>query len=335
MTVTIRDVARKAQVGVGTVSRVLNNHPAVSADTRHKVQETIQELNYSPNPTAQSLSTGKTWQIAVILPYLTLSSYVERLRGIQEALVNTNYKPVLYSVGNPQQRDEYLSLLSNKNYVDGLLAISLTPTGKEARTLRENNIPVVLIDARHDLLNHIYVDDVAGGEMATRHLIQLGHKKIAYISDHFDYPFQGSAAAARFKGYEQALHRAAIPVRDRYVREGNRGRENARTMALDLLNSDDPPSAIFTSCDTQAIGVLDAANELGLEVPGQLSIIGYDDIPESEFVNLTTISQPLFKSGRLAAEILLDSLDSVTAPARTKQLAIQLIERGTTGPAHS
>lgn len=332
MSVTINDVARKAQVGVGTVSRVINDHAAVSVDTRHKVQQAIQDLNYSPNPSAQRLSTGKTWQIAVILPYLTLSSYVERLRGIQEAVAETRYKPVLYSVGTAQQRDEYVALLSSKHYVDGLLSISLSPTPQETLTLRNNQVPVVLIDACHDQLNHIYVDDVLGGEMATRHLIELGHEKIAYLSDARDHPFQTSAAAARCAGYRRALQQASIPLREDYVMEGKIGREHAREMARKLLSVEDPPSAIFTSCDTQAIGVLDAAREMRVRVPEELSVIGFDDVPEAEFVGLTTIAQPLYESGLLAGNMLIDTLEDSPSRPRGKQLPIELIPRQTTAP---
>ncbi len=332
MSVTINDVARKAQVGVGTVSRVINNHAAVSVDTRQRVQQAIQDLNYLPNPNAQRLSTGKTWQIAVILPYLTLSSYVERLRGIQAAVADTSYKPILYSVGTARQRDEYVGLLSSKHYVDGLLSISLSPTREETSTLLNNEVPIVLIDACHEQLNHIFVDDVLGGEMATRHLIKLGHEKIAFLSDAQDHPFQTSAAAARCTGYRRALKQESIPLRDDYVMEGKIGREHARKMARGLLSMEDRPSAIFTSCDTQAIGVLDAAREMNVKVPEQLSVIGFDDVPESEFVGLTTISQPLYESGLLGGRMLIDTLEDGTSSPHGQQLPIELIPRKTTAP---
>jgi DNA-binding LacI/PurR family transcriptional regulator len=334
MAATINDVARKAQVGVGTVSRVINNSPAVSTATREKVEQAIQDLNYTPNPNARRLSLGKTWHIAVVLPYLTLSSYVERLRGIQEALSNTDYKPILYSVGTPEQRDEYFHNLSHKNHVDGLLAISLSPTQEQAQRFLQNQIPIVLIDARHDHLSHVFVDDIQGGKLATEHLIDLGHKKIAYISDYLDYPFQKSAAANRYQGYYRALQDQSVPYRDAYFIQGEQGRENAKKMALQLLSLQDPPSAIFTSCDTQAIGVLDAAKDLGKKVPEDVSVIGYDGVSESEFVDLTTIAQPLYDSGYIAANMLLQILASPSSTFRSHQLPVKVLQRGTTGPNH-
>ncbi|MFO8036148.1 MAG: LacI family DNA-binding transcriptional regulator [Anaerolineales bacterium] len=334
MATTIKDVARKAQVGVGTVSRVINKSPAVSKATRKKVEQAIRDLNYAPNPNARRLSLGKTWHIAVVLPYLTLPSYVERLRGIQEALSNTDYKPILYSVGTPEQRDEYFHSLSHKNHVDGLLAISLSPTQEQAQRFLQNHIPVVLIDARHDQLSHVFVDDVHGGKLATEHLIDLGHERIAYISDYLDYPFQKSAAANRYQGYRQTLQDHSLPYREGYFVQGEQGRENAKTMAKQLLSLEDPPSAIFTSCDTQAIGVLDAAKEIGLKVPGDVSVIGYDGVSESEFVDLTTIAQPLYGSGHIAANMLLHLLASSSPTFKSHQLPVKVIQRGTTGPNH-
>lgn len=334
MAATIKDVARKAQVGVGTVSRVINKSPAVSNATRKKVEQAIRDLNYAPNPNARRLSLGKTWHIAVVLPYLTLSSYVERLRGIQEVLSNTDYKPILYSVGTPEQRDEYFHTLSHKNHVDGLLAISLSPTQEQAQRFLQNQIPLVLIDARHDHLSHVFVDDIHGGKLATEHLIELGHERIAYISDYLDYPFQKSAAANRYQGYYQALQNHSLPYREEYFLQGEQGRENAKKMAKQLLRMEDPPSAIFTSCDTQAIGVLDAANEIGVKVPEDVSVIGYDGVSESEFVDLTTIAQPLYDSGQIAANMLLHLLASSSSTFQSHQLPVKVLQRGTTGSNH-
>lgn len=332
MVPTIKDVAQKAQVGVGTVSRVINESPAVSTATRLKVQEAIQELNYSPNPSARRLSLGKTWQIAVVLPNLTLSSYVERLRGILQALSDSEYQPVLYAVGSPEQRDETFNSFSNKNHVDGALAISLTPGQRQTQKFIQNEIPLVLIDTHHEHFRHVFVDDVQGGALATQHLIDLGHDKIAYISDPLDFPFQKSAAANRYQGYRRALNENSIPYRDDYFMEGERGRHNGKRMAERLLDLPDRPTAIFTSCDTQAIGVLDAAREAGMKAPGDLSVIGYDGIREAELVNLTTVAQPLYESGHIAARMLLESLKTHPPADHCRQLPVEVRVRGTTAP---
>lgn len=327
---TIKDVARKAQVGIGTVSRVINHSPSVRPDTRRKVQRVIEELNYSPNLSARRLSTGKTWQIAVILPYLTLPSYVERLRGVQQTIGSTGYYPILYSVDSPDQRDEYLDLLSEKTQVDGLLIISMPLSRSQREKILTNQIPAVLIDAGDSALTHIVVDDLAGGQMATSHLIQLGHRRIAFLCDQLDTPFQ-SSGKDRYLGYRHALHRAGIPYRSDYVVEGDKGREEARRLTHQLLQTEPTPTAIFASCDTKAIGVLDAARDLGLEVPGDLSVVGYDNIRDSSYLNLTTISQPLFESGVQGTRLLLDLISGEMQDTRSIELPVQLVARKTTG----
>jgi len=327
---TIKDVARKAQVGIGTVSRVINHSPSVRPATRKKVQRVIEELNYSPNLSARRLSLGKTWQIGVILPYLTLPSYVERLRGVQQTIGSSDYYPILYSVASPEQRDEYLAVLSEKTQVDGLLIISMPLSRAQRDKILTNQIPTVLIDADDSALNHIVVDDIAGGQMATSHLIELGHRRIAFLCDPLDTPFQ-SSGKDRYLGYRHALRTAGIPYRKDYVLEGEKGREEARRMARRLLAMEPAPTAIFASCDTKAIGVLEAAGELGLEVPRDLSVIGYDNIRDSSYVDLTTISQPLFESGVRGTRLLLDLISRDIQDTRSIELPVQLITRKTTG----
>lgn len=329
---TIKDVARKADVGVGTVSRVINQSDAVRPQTRKKVLQAIDDLNFSPNLSARRLSLGKTWQIAVILPYLTLPSYVERLRGVQQEIGNTDYYPILYSVGSPEQRDEYLNMLSEKTQVDGLLIISMPLSREQNRKITVNQIPAVLIDAADPILSHIVVDDVAGGELATQHLIDLGHQKIAYLSDYLDTPFQ-SSGKDRYQGYRKALQETGIPFREEYLKEGPTGREQAYQAALKLLTQSNPPSAVFASSDTKAIGVLDAARHLNIPIPDQLSLIGYDNIRDSEFLHLTTISQPLLKSGVQGTRLLLDIVENNQQGQLSVELPLTLIVRDTTGPA--
>lgn len=331
MSATIKDVAEKAQVGVGTVSRVLNNSPSVSRSTREKVQQAIEELNYTPNPNARRLSLGKTWHIAVVLPYLTFPSYVERLRGVQHFLADSEYDLMLYSIGNPQQRDEYFSRLSQKSQVDGLLVISLPPTDHQAEHFVNNNIPAVLVDAQHDLISSVTVDDIAGGTLATQHLISLGHRKIAFLSDTLETPFQRSAED-RFIGYRNTLSAHDIPLHEKYIKTGKMGRRNAYLMTKELLQQPDPPSAIFAASDTQAIGALDAAKVLHIPVPEQLSVIGYDGIRDAEYLNLTTISQPLFNSGVIGTKILINTIQTGRLKPQNHMLPIQLVDRKTTAP---
>ncbi|HEY52992.1 MAG TPA: LacI family transcriptional regulator [Caldilineae bacterium] len=335
-TSTIRDVAREAGVGVGTVSRVLNSHPSVRETTRRRVERAIAALNYRPNPIARQLSLGRTSNIAVVAPFFIRPSSVERLRGVETVLTERKYDLVLYNVETQDKRDEVFRKFPRFDTFDGLLVLTLAPEDEEVARLLESGTPVVLIDANHPQLNRVLIDDVRGGYLATKHLIELGHTRIAYISDILESPFRFvGASARRFEGYRQALAEAGIEYRPTYYRHDLHGVQEAKGLAHELLSLSEPPTAIFTASDTQAIGVLRAAQERALSVPEELSVIGFDDIEVAEYLNLTTIHQPLFTSGVEGAELLFQCISE--QPERQCDvleviLPLRLVERQTTGP---
>jgi DNA-binding LacI/PurR family transcriptional regulator len=328
---TIRDVAKRADVGIGTVSRVLNNHPSVSEETRKRVNDAIIALDYRPNPIARQLSTGRTLTIGVILPHLTMPSYVERLRGVQQAIANSKYDLVLYSVENPYQRDNYFDALSKTSRVDGILVISLPPTDSQAEQFVKSDIPIVLVDAFHPELSCVVIDDIEGGKIITEYLVELGHRKIAFLGDYLHTPFHPSMRY-RFQGFQKTLKKAGIKFPKNYLVEGPNDRKEARELAKKLLTLDDPPTAIFAGCDTQAIGILDAAQEMGVQVPEELSVTGYDGIRDAEYLNLTTIEQHLFESGVQGVNLLINKLERRVSSPYRKYLPVELIIRGTTAP---
>jgi len=330
MSPTIRDVARNAKVGIGTVSRVLNNSPQVSDKTRKIVLEAIEELDFTPNPTARRLSTGKTLNIGVVLPNLTRASYIERLRGVQETLASTKYHLILFSVGTIADRDDYFQTLPNSSMVDGLLIISLPPTDRQVERFKKSGVPIVLIDADHPEICSISIDDVEGGRIATQYLIDKGHKKISYMGDLLETAFHPSTRF-RLQGYQQAIKSNNFSERSELQIFGEPGRVNARRMAHTLLSLEDPPTAIFASSDSQAIGILDQAVEMGLHVPDDLSVIGFDGILEADFANLTTIDQNLYQSGVEGVQMLLECLDNPSITLKKKFLPLELVVRKTTG----
>jgi DNA-binding LacI/PurR family transcriptional regulator len=160
----------------------------------------------------------------------------------------------------------------------------------------------------------------------------LGHTKIAFISSFLKNPLQFSSTIYRFEGYCEALKENGIPRDPRYQVEGEHGREEAKRIAVKLLSQDDPPTAVFASSDTRAIGVLDAAKELNINVPEQLSVVGYDDIRDAEYVNLTTVQQPLFKTGQLAGRKMIEMIENPLSDPVETLLPLKLVIRGTTGP---
>jgi DNA-binding LacI/PurR family transcriptional regulator len=331
--VTIRDVARKAGVSPGTVSRAINNSPLVSEKTRERILQVVQELNYSPNLAARRLSVGKTLTIAVIVPFFTRPSVSERLNGVVSALSESQYDLLIHNIETPEQRDAGFLDVLRKDRVDGALIVSLPIPDRYVAQLTGANVPIVLIDVSHPALidfAKVVVDDVAGGQAAAEHLIQLGHERIAFIGDIVDTPFHFTSSHDRYLGYCTALKTAGISLRSAYYAEGEHGRPEAREMAKRMLALPEPPTAIFAASDTQAVGVLEGAREQGLHVPADLSVIGYDDIELADIMRLTTMRQLLFESGRRGAESLLEILNDPETTPTQQVLSAELVVRDTT-----
>jgi DNA-binding LacI/PurR family transcriptional regulator len=323
---TISEVARHAGVGIATVSRVLNGSPAVRDETRQRVLDAIAELGYAPNPAARALSTGRTLSVGVVAPFFTRPSVMQRLRGISQVLAGAGYRLVLFDVERPGQ--DWESFRTLPGGLDGLLSISLCPPEADLARFEAAGMPVVLVDHPDQRLPGVYTDDVAGGCLAAEHLLQLGHRRIAYIGD-FEHNYHGfTSSAMRRIGYEKALAAAGLAAKPELVCRAPHGREAASALTRELLASDRPPTAIFAASDTQAIGVLAAAETLGLDVPGDLSVVGYDDIELARYAGLTTVAQPLEESGVRGAELLLAALEGAATDGR--QLPVELVIRSTT-----
>jgi DNA-binding LacI/PurR family transcriptional regulator len=327
---TIYDVAKRAGVGIGTVSRVLNNSPQVREETRQRVLEAIKALNYRPSPLAQRLPLRRTLTIGVIVPFFTRPSFVERLRGIEAAITESEYDLIIYNVESTSKRDACFRDVPAGQRVDGVIVMSLSPSERDVDRWARAGVPVVLADAHHPRLNRVVVDDKDGGYQATMHLIELGHCRIGYVSDPVDNPFNFVSSRHRLEGYRRALAEHEIPFRPAYHQSGEHGRTRARDLTHVLMQLDQPPSAIFAASDTQALGVLEAAQDLGLTVPQDLSVVGYDDVELAEYLGLSTVRQPLFDSGWRAVQLLLQTLANPAATPICDTLSTELIVRETT-----
>lgn len=331
--VTIADVAARAGVGAGTVSRVLNDRPKVSPTTRARVLAAIDELEYQPSPLARGLVLGRAQTVGVIVPFFTHASAFERLRGVVAALHDSRYQLMLFNVESPLHRDQHFAALTGRDRADGLLVVSIPPPAAQLARLREAGVPIVLVDASGDGVASVVTDDVEGGRIATRHLMKLGHRDIAFMGDAPDNSFGFTSSAQRQQGYEDVLRAGGVRVRRSYIRHGPHEREIARRLADQLLNLSRPPTAIFAASDVQATGVLEAARGRNVRVPADLSVVGFDDIELSAYAGLTTVRQPLFDSGYLGARYLLDALEGrERLVAAEHHLPLQLVERSTTAP---
>ena len=331
--ITIRDVARHAGVSVATASRALNGMDIVNPQTRDRILTVMSELGFSPSPAARRLSLGRTLTIGVVVSFLTRPQAAERLRGVDAVLTDSEFDLVIYNVESVQKRDHYLSTLAQSQRTDGLIVMSLPPP--EGAVLGRSPVPVVFIDVHTPsiaAMPRVIGDDAAGGAIAARHLLDLGHTAIGFIGDATADPFGFTSSRDREAGLSAELAGGGVTIPDEWIGHGAHGRYQARELAHRILGGRRRPTAIFTASDTQALGVIAAAREVGLHVPDDLSVIGYDDIEAADYVGLTTIRQQLFESGRRGAEVLLKEIGVRSEHPPVVPLAPELVVRATTAP---
>ena len=334
---TIRDVAREAGVGVGTVSRVLNDSGQVSAETRARVLEAIRTLGYRPNQVARHLSLGtRRRAVGIISPFVTGHAFMDRLEGVQMALseAGDGMDLILYNVATPQRYHQRLLTIAEQGIVAGLLVIVLGLDADQRALLGEVGIRYVGIDdSITSQWPSLGSDNVLGGYLATDYLLELGHRAIAYVGDQLPAPneFQFIASQARQMGYRQALAAWGLDVRPEYVQVGPHGRAEAYALTRRLLALPQPPSALFCMSDVQALGALAAIRDAGLHVPDDISVVGYDDVEISQVIGLTTVRQHLNLGGYLSMRYLLALLHNEAPATGPPTLPPpELVERQTT-----
>lgn len=332
---TIRDVAQRAGVGIGTVSRVLNNSPLVNANTRQRVLETIAELGFRPNSIARQLPRKqRIHNIGVITqPFFSYRSFTERLRGVQNGLNDSqhDYELVLYSVSSIQHYQERLASIALAGNLEALIIIDLELSDEQKNLLRQAKMPFAGI-------NHLQNQDwpcigsnnVYGARVAVSHLVALGHTRIGYIGDDFFDPFGFLTSQERYRGYCEVLTEHNIPILDNYFAVGHHDYEVARALCRKMMMQEVPPTAIFAMSDIQALGCVAACRELGLHIPDDISVIGYDDLELSYHTELTTVRQHLELSGRIVIEYLIQHLKGGEHPPAPLPLP-EVITRRTTG----
>lgn len=326
---TIRDVAVAAGVSVPTVSKVINGRYGVSLETSQRVLDVVERLGYESSLVASSLRRRRTNVIGILVAEFESFS-VELLKGISAAATGTGYELLAYSgLAADGERAGWerrsLSRLAG-TLIDG--AIVVTPSV----VMGTSSIPVVAIDPHSgpDGPTTIDSDNIGGARVATEHLIGLGHRRIAHIRGRAGL----ASAELRELGYRESLAAAGIPFDDDLIRDGGYQATLAEEAARELLTGPDRPTAVFAANDVSALRVLGVAEELGLRVPEDLSVIGFDDIAESARSRppLTTMAQPLHDLGARALRMLIELLDGRDVPGHV-QLPAELVVRGSTGPA--
>ena len=335
--VTIADVAADAGVGVGTVSRVLNGSDQVRESTMRAVLDSIDRLGYRPSYAAAALVRGSPRTVALIVAHMTRPSTVVRVASALAVLEEQGYDAIVYNVDSPAERDRHLEALLPTQRADGVLAICLPLSRGQLGQFARAGVAVVSVDAANPGVPQTIVDDAASGRLATGHLIGLGHRRIGFVGDMTSSKSPAglgfTSSADRQRGYQQALATAGIGAEDGLIRLGPHDTAVAAEHAAQLLKSPDPPSAIFAASDTQAIGVLAAADRLGVAVPGELSVVGFDDIESATFLDLSTVRQPLARSGTEGARRLCAVLRGERVRPLRQELPIELMARGSSARA--
>jgi LacI family repressor for deo operon, udp, cdd, tsx, nupC, and nupG len=311
----INEVAELAGVSTATVSRALSGNGAVSATTKDKVVRAAAELGYVVSSNASSLATGRTRNIGVVIPSLNHWFYSSVLQGAESALLANGYDLTLYNLaGTGEERDSVFEHFLLRKRVDAVIAISLELTPQETSRLLALNKPTVGVGGPLPGVRTLSIDDVEVARLATEHLIALGHTMVAHIGGTEDFERDFHLPTNRRVGYEAAMVAAGIPVDPDLFQPADFTLPGGYRAAKQLFgNPRKRPSAVFAASDEMAIGTILAARDMGLSVPGDVSVIGIDDHDLAEFFGLSTVAQYPDLQGRLAVELLMEQLHPESA----------------------
>lgn len=327
---TIREVAESAGVSYATVSHVINNTRLVSPETRERVLAAMTALNYRPNALARSLRQGKTNTIGLVLPDSANPFFAEISRSIEDEAFKQGYSVFLCNTELDTQRELFYVDVLSKKQVDGIVFVAAGDQADSLDFLVRRNMPVVMID--RDVPNvevdAVLTDNQLGGFLATRHLLELGHTRIACIAG----PSSITPSSERMIGYRKALEEAGIPYDEDLVVRGDYHAQSGMEITHSLLKTNPRPTAIFALNDLMALGALRAAAEAGYTIPRDLAVVGYDDLEIAHFSNppLTTISQPKKEIGVQAINLLVDRMTHKSRSPIRLVLAPELIVRRST-----
>ncbi|MEA3334648.1 MAG: LacI family DNA-binding transcriptional regulator [Chloroflexota bacterium] len=328
----MRDVAERAGVSVTSVSHVINETRPVSIELRERVLEAMRELGYHPNRLARSLRSGKTHTVGIIVPDNANPFFAEIVRGIEDTSFEHGYSLILCNSDADLGKEEYYIGVLTEKQVDGILFMAAGASTDHIQSLLERHVPVVVVDREVPgvTVDTVLADNARGGWLATRHLIEIGHRRIGCISA----PVNLTLSAERVDGYRQALQEAGIPIDEALIVPGNFNLGGGYRATQQLLALGEPPTALFSGNDLMAVGAICAACEAGRHVPVDLSVVGFDDIPLALYTNppLTTIRQPNYNMGVAAATMLLERVRDPELPPRRIMLQIELQIRRSTSP---
>jgi LacI family transcriptional regulator len=323
-TIKIQDVAQAAGVSVSTVSRVLNGKVDVAEETQARIQQVIERLGYTSSLAARSMRGQKTNLVGLIMPDIAFPYAIEVMKGVNRAIAESEYDLLVYTTGDIRKHgtalheQQYVSLLNN-SITDGLIIVA------PAEADFVSAAPIVSIDplAMNPNYPSVHATNYQGALDAMQYLIGLGHQRIGFISGRTEL----ESATRRLNGYREALQRAGLPVDQALILAGDYTTETAMRCTRELLALENPPTAIFASNDQSALGVFQVTRELGLRIPEDLSLVGFDNIPDAAYLNLTTVDQFIGEMGYIATKMLIDLIGGITLVEKTHQVQTELVVR--------
>jgi LacI family transcriptional regulator len=328
----MRDVAERAGVSVSTISHVINETRPVSDELRQRVLAAMDELGYQPNRLARSLRRGETHTIGMVVPDSANPFFAEVARGIEDTSFEYGYSLILCNSDGDLEKELFYTNVLTEKQVDGILFVAAGVSTEHICALQERHIPVVVVDREipNVSVDEVLTDNARGGWLATRHLLELGHRRFGCITG----PSNLTPSAERVTGYRQAVEEDGVPVDEVLIVKGDFQYEGGYRAARQLLAMDDPPTAIFACNDLMAVGAISAAVELGRKVPSDLSVVGFDDVPLASFTNppLTTVVQLKYEMGVIATTMLLERMHDCDMPPRRRMLDTTLVIRQSTAP---
>jgi LacI family transcriptional regulator len=331
---TIYDIAREAKVGIGTVSRVFNDHPSVSKETRARVLRVANRLNYRPHPYARGLARKRTNSVMAVIPFFTTFFFMEILMGVQSKFSELDFDLILYGVNHPDQVEESLRHHVLRSRVDGMLFFSMRMPEAFVEQFLHHRTPLVLVDAYHKKFDSLTVDNQQGAYVATRHLISLGHTRIGILNANLE----SIPARERLRGFKRAMEESNLPLPAAHIKnsaspklDGFTREAGFELMKQFLALGKNMPTAIFVTSDIQASGALAVMAEAGLRCPDDVAMIGFDDIELAGHLGLSTMRQPMFEMGILASDVLTRRQQDPQAAVTHSMFVPKLIVRKSCG----
>lgn len=326
---SLTDVARQAEVSIATVSRVINDSNKVTVNTRDKVKRIMSELGYVPNRVARRLRQkgGRRHLLGLILPDIQNPFNAEMARGIEDVAYANQFAVLLCNSDEDLVKESFYLDVLRAESVDGVILPPIQESDAAVLKLIERGMPVVVVDRalKSTNVDTVEIDNFLGAYEAVEHLIKLGHKRIAFIGG----PVNISTSRERRRGYQEAHENANIPVDSSLMLAGNYKQDSGRDLTNQLLDLPSPPTALFVTNGLMAMGALEVVHRRNLTVPGDLAMIGFDDLPWAEALDppLTVVRQPAYEVGKAAAEMLLNRLSNPELPVARLRLRPQLILR--------